>query len=596
MGNLSRMGLKITKTQFALLAIFILALVLRFIAASHAVIGSDELVYSSIPYNIIAAGRLSTWQQSQLHFYLNDLGYMIFGGVTPISTRLPSVIFGSFAVFVVFLLGRDLFGQKAGLIAAFLFAVSGYAIRNNVELDMPAFFFALLSAFFFLRWLGTNHSTNVYFSSLFLGIAVMIKSLTLLFIPAYVIVWGVHTIKKKSSAALLDNAKNSFRKQMEPLLIGIAIFIIVLSPIFVYNYLLYTDKGVTDFYFATMLGIGENVYGGLENKPWAFSALLTRSWWLVKQFLKFDGLLFVLGTIGMLSVFRKKKYEVTLFLLSIFFLFGYVAGITGSPTHYLWVPLLLSIFAAPFLLFVKEKLAQRFQFKQFLLVILIIIFVSNMFLLSDILTKKNAVLSLREYVHENIPDDAIVVLDPRIYRGIYAWAFADKHYLEGTSFPQLLDLLKESGSPAVSVPIYYIECGKGTECIWSKEDYERVNEFGERLTSYFKNSTQQIAQIKGQAVKAGDRHTFIVYRGTIAAPIKIYEAIDRTHVFWLYPVGWKYTDDVFDNYQTKGFGKLLNGFGFLALYTTLVISLLALPYTLYLVFKKQADQAINNEC
>src|SRR3989338_7322371 len=179
------MRISITKTSLILLFIFLLALVLRIIAASNAVIGSDELVYSSLPINILSAQRLLTWQQSHLYFLLNDLGHVIMGTVTPISTRLPSIIFGAFCVFVVFLMGRDLFGRKEGLIAAFLFAVSGYILQYNTELDMSAFFFSLLSIYFFLRGLWGHDTKQFYLSAVFFGLAIMIKNMVILFAPAY---------------------------------------------------------------------------------------------------------------------------------------------------------------------------------------------------------------------------------------------------------------------------------------------------------------------------------------------------------------------------------------------------------------------------
>jgi len=573
------MGLKITKTNLLLLGIFVLALVLRIIAASHVVMSADELVYASIPINIISAGRLSTVYQQQLYFYVADLGYQLMGGVTPIATRLPAIIFGSFAVFVIFALARDLFSSKVGLISAFLFAVSGYAVRYNFEADMAAFFFGLSSVLFFLRWLWESKNKNLYLSSLFLALGVSMKNILLLFVPAYVIVWLFMRKRAPFSAEKL-----SMKNSILPIVLGILIFLVVLSPIFAYNYILYKEKGITDFYFSTILGVGKNAYQGLENRSWSIPIFSAKSAQVFMRLFNYDGPLILLGFLGMFLSFRKKMLETLFLFLTMGFLFAYLAGVTGSPSHYLWIPLILSIFAGHCIVAVHEKITQRWRLRHFIPLVLTLIFVFNVIFIWDVLSKKDAVLALREYVHNNIPEEAIVILDPRVYRGIYAWAFNDKHYLEGTAFPQLKELLEKSTTSKVTIPIYYIECGKGTTCIWSTEDYERVNDFGKQLTDYFRNNTEQVAQVTG---KAGVRDTFVVYHGAIAAPVEIYEAIDRTHIFWFYPVGWKYTDDVIDNYEAKGFHKILNSLGFVFLYIDFFTALLSLPFVLFLLRKQQ---------
>src|SRR3989344_7997795 len=149
--------MKIKKTALILLLIFVLALALRIFAAMQVDVSTDEMIYSLIPLNIISAGRLGTVEQSPLYFYLADVGYSIMNGLSPVAARLPSIVFGSLAVFLVYLLSVELFkSERVGLISAFHWALSGYALQYNIEMDMIAFFFALLSIFFFLRALKTE--------------------------------------------------------------------------------------------------------------------------------------------------------------------------------------------------------------------------------------------------------------------------------------------------------------------------------------------------------------------------------------------------------------------------------------------------------
>src|SRR3989344_5360180 len=112
--------MKIKKSLLLLLLIVVLAAVLRFLAASHLDVNPDEMIYTSIPLNIISAGRLSTVEQAPLFFYLTDLGYQTFG-FSSITARLPAILFGSLSIVLVFLIVKLLFqDDRKSLISAFL--------------------------------------------------------------------------------------------------------------------------------------------------------------------------------------------------------------------------------------------------------------------------------------------------------------------------------------------------------------------------------------------------------------------------------------------------------------------------------------------
>ncbi len=576
--------MKVTKTSLFLLLIFVLALVLRVIAAAHVDIGPDEMIYSTIALNIISAGRLGTVEQSPLYFYIADLGHKFFGGITPISARFPGIIFGSFTVFIAFLIAVELFeSKKAGLMAAFLYAVSGYAIRYNYEMDPAAFFFSLLAVYFFLRALKENKTMDWALMALFFGVGAMIKNIILLFLPAIFIVWMFLLIKKKDFSC----------KIFKPVVVASLVFIVVISPIFIYNYLLYKDRGVTDYYFSNILGVGETVHEGVQSKSWSFEILSKVIQKKLQQFFFFDGLLFVFGIFGIYFSFIKNKKATSLLLLTLFFLIAYLAGQTGSNTHYLWLPIVLSIFGGYFLFFISEKVLVRFSFRHFFSIAIAFILFISFFLSWDVIKGKSSILELREYVNEEIPEDAIVVIDPRVYRGIHAWVFNDRHYLEGTQFPELSKVLDEYNGPTIEVPIYYVECGKGTTCLWSTEDYERVSKFGDELTSSFKENTRQVAVVTGRNAEAGNTHTFNIYKGAIRTPSGLGDIIDKAHIFYFYPVGWKYPENAVDNYNVEGFEKVLSGFGFLILYLEVFLAVLSLPFVLYTLRKQGSDASGN---
>jgi 4-amino-4-deoxy-L-arabinose transferase-like glycosyltransferase len=89
------------------------------------------------------------YDQPLLGQYIYELGCL----VPDIGfSRLLSVIFGVGSVFLLFLVGKDLFDEKTGLLAAFLYAFSIPVIAYSrlAMLDSFVAFFILLSAHFFL--------------------------------------------------------------------------------------------------------------------------------------------------------------------------------------------------------------------------------------------------------------------------------------------------------------------------------------------------------------------------------------------------------------------------------------------------------------
>lgn len=569
--------MKISKTRFFLFLIFVLALALRITAAAWVDVGTDEMIYTLISLNIIDAGRLGTVEQSPLFFYLTDLGYKVAGGLGPISARLPSIIFGSFAVFLIFALALELFGSsKAALLSALLYALSGYVLQYNTEMDMTAFFFALLSMYFFIRVLRGD-TGKLYFSVAAFALAVLTKNIVLLFAPAYVLFFLYVKF-----LAFEGNLKTLNTKTLRTAFLSILLFGAMLFPIFAYNYLTYTEKGVTDYYVSNILGIGESVHAGLEGKTWAFSRMVKVVGDVLRQMLHWEAPLLLLGFLGLFLSFRERltRKEAFFLLFTGIFLVTYIAGETGSPTHFLWITLILGIFSGQGLLWFAEGLAKqlhkppfsafRFSASHFLLLLVLLAFLSNLVFMNG-LHERSALAStvpLWKFVHEHIPPEAFVVIDPVIYRGTQAWAFHDRHYLDGVLLPTLLEQLEKIPSEEKQeFPFFFITCDSSySNCGWKPEDLERIKNFVRELQQVLIPKLEKIGELQTE-------HRFSLYQGFFALPPAVLEAVDQTHVFWFYPVGWKYPEQAVDTVHPEGWGKLISGAGLLILYGEVFLAL-----------------------
>ncbi len=580
--------MKLTKTHLILLAIFTLAFLLRLYSAAHVDIGSDEIIYSLIPLHIIDAQRLSTVEQAPVYFYLTDLSYKLFNKFTMITTRFTSIIFGATAIILIYLISLKIFNNKnAAILSSFLFALSGYAIRHNQEMDMTAYFLSLLSIYFFLYVL--EHKTNYLYPSLgILALASLAKPIVLLFAPAYFLTWIIISWKHKTGIfTKTEHTTQLNHKTLKTIALSLLLCVIIVAPVLTYNYLLYKEKGMTDYYFTVLAGIGNaQIYKGQEANSWTIIRSIENVWGSFTQFLKLDPLITIIGIIGLCYAWQKKKDQTILFCSTLFFLYLYLGGIMGSSTHYVWVPLILSIFAGYAIIRFHETLQNKITLKQIVYVMCIILLFTTSFNLHTISKLKEASIQnlLNEYAVDNLPENAIIVVDPRIYRGIYTWALSDKHYLEGTYFPQLVNNIQKLPGTKQTLPLYYIECGPGRNCGWKPEDYQRISDYGKQLSTSLTPNMNKI-----QELHTAD--TLIIYKGTINVPLSIYEPIDRTHNHWYTPIGWKYTENAVDNYTPKTIiDKLLNTLSFGILYLDVLIALLTILYVFYLLFHEQKTE------
>ncbi len=87
-----------------------------------------------------------------MHFFLK------FAPANELFIRIPAAIFGIASILFIFLLGKQLYSAKIGLISAFLFAISPFDIYYSQEARMYSsfLFFTLVSFYTFIRFVETR--------------------------------------------------------------------------------------------------------------------------------------------------------------------------------------------------------------------------------------------------------------------------------------------------------------------------------------------------------------------------------------------------------------------------------------------------------
>ena len=104
-----------------------------------------------------------------LYYWMVVSSFKIFG-VSLASARIPSAIFGTLSIGLVFLLGRKLFDSRVGLFSSFILPTIylHFQISRWSTTDMALSFFILLSLYLFLAEFVLN---AFYLSLLLMGLA-----------------------------------------------------------------------------------------------------------------------------------------------------------------------------------------------------------------------------------------------------------------------------------------------------------------------------------------------------------------------------------------------------------------------------------------
>ena len=447
-------------------------------------------------------------------------------------------------------------------------------------MDVAMMFFVLLSMYFFIKLLKTNHNKDLILFSVFLGIAILVKQIAITFIPAFAIFFIYYKIKKKE--------KIDWKK----IWMFILILFMVSLPVLTFNYLLYKDKGLVDLQFSRFLGIAKDTYAPIEAtiQPFSLKTLLFSDnpgiFAGFSFFWNFDKLILIFGILGLITTLLRKKEFTFLWILLFLFPFVFLSGTSLLEYHFIFGIPILALFSAVLIEFLSEKVS-KFKLKSNMIItifVLVIVIFNFSLILSRNVFNKSEVTNMMSYSKNNFEENSLVIVDSRTYRGRIAWVFNDKHYLEASQFIELLNRINEFSGNNVEVKTYFIECVTD-DCGWGTINSQpEFNKSMEDLTNFFKNNTNFITTIH---TKDGDPY-FNVYSGNLLLKDSVLTLVDSTHEWFYYPL--KYYKESFDDYEAKGFNKFLDTLAHFVLYAEVLIALLSIILTFYIIIKDEEKQ------
>jgi tetratricopeptide (TPR) repeat protein len=301
---------KLGKSSFFLLIVLILAFFLRF---SH--LGSRPL-YQDEPHNTVelAAGPLSyiVSTNSGSILYPLLLHFILPLGNTEFMARLPAALFGFLSVWLIYLVGKILFGKKEAVLAALLSALSGHFIYFSQQARgySGLLFFVLCSFYFFLSALKKDKRYRWGLYAFFTIIAAYMSFFALVIIPVQIFFLVVLLAEQRVLGKKNDEFSLPNKKLLDFSLSLVAVLAIV--------FLLYLPARHTSRYvnLSYMLRLSLE---GLFKGEWTFHpfAFIADTFKRLLDYDVYPALVFVklgLAFLGVLTALTNKRRELSFLL------------------------------------------------------------------------------------------------------------------------------------------------------------------------------------------------------------------------------------------------------------------------------------------
>lgn len=160
-----------------------------------------------------------------LYYYMMALPMTIFW-LSPVSAAGMNAFLGVVTIILIYYLGKAWFGRVAGLIAAYLYAISPVTIiysRSSWNPN-PAPFFALMSIFSLYRLHTTGNFWWLILTGFSVGAALQMHYLSAILIPVVGLAWLFEVISRN-----YQKLKN--KKIFSGTLLGIFSFALIMSPL-----------------------------------------------------------------------------------------------------------------------------------------------------------------------------------------------------------------------------------------------------------------------------------------------------------------------------------------------------------------------------
>lgn len=194
--------MKKTKLIKYILVILLFALFLRIINIQKTIVFDEYTVLQSAT-NYNEAGLSKFTELTPLSSWIIIFFKELFGN-TEIVMKLTSIFMGISTIFVLYLLTKEIYNEKAALWAIILISISAWNILGTTSISIDgAFltFFYILTIFFYFKYIKLNTRVWLYLTGVAFGLAMLTKLNAILIIPIILMYSlfneGIQNIKSK---------------------------------------------------------------------------------------------------------------------------------------------------------------------------------------------------------------------------------------------------------------------------------------------------------------------------------------------------------------------------------------------------------------
>ena len=223
------MNSAVKREYLYLCLIYLIAVVLRVIQSSDMMVGMDVVAFSRLGKNFIEGGSYIFGENYNMGVFFPP-GYPVFIGITNLlfddllfSSQVVSFVASLFTILLGYLLGREMFGGRAGLFTAFAFAIYPVILIFSVDGYSESLFFCfmLLSIYIYFKAINKGSIILHILFGVTAGLTFLTRSegMFLLLLPFLQII----SFFKKERVGISFRAAASF-------ILVIIVFLVTISP------------------------------------------------------------------------------------------------------------------------------------------------------------------------------------------------------------------------------------------------------------------------------------------------------------------------------------------------------------------------------
>ena len=289
--------------------------------------------------------------QSAMPTYLVSLFIKVLG-FNMFAIRLPILIVSIISIFITYLLTKEIFGEKTGIIALFLISICPWHIlQSQWNLDCNLFpHIILIASYLLVKGILRNKNPYIYLSMIFFGLSMYCYGIALYFVPLFLLILGIYClIKKHITIQLMINAGILY------VIISLPIFIMTFINIFKLSSTQVMGFTIQRFYYNTrsndMLIFSKDIINQFKlNISSLFKTVIIQNDELEWNSIKGFGTIYLFSImfeiLGILFLIKEKKEtklnKIILIWIAISLIIGILINkININRLNIIWYPLLI---------------------------------------------------------------------------------------------------------------------------------------------------------------------------------------------------------------------------------------------------------------